>query len=396
MTNNFEIINHNEIKKRIVAHFLKFSFLAIQKSPIKKRSRRRTLSKEMPNQAGATLENQWPEIESVYISTQTMIEQLQANSVALVSEKLDGSNLSVSSEGKISTRRKIILTKPSSKKLKETKFAGESLATLEPVMTCVKNLAENWQQKIGAKFELTIFGEWIQCGTASSKEDKFSYEKRGLLRGHLYTFGLGLVFDKGLEKAKKYLNSKGFSVSVQSEKFLILILNPELKKLFDQNMILTVPILSTLPFVQVFKKMSADLLQHKVEGFIITIPCKNLILKWKGYEDSDPRRIENFIEITAKCKIAEAIGPLNKVLQESILFHAQGRKRFLDKAFVSARSKFPRLDDILSDYSDDEKAKIIQGYKFNLVQEITKDFAKAFGCTQESIEAFVNQEVKHK
>ena len=34
------------------------------------------------------------------------------------------------------------------------------------------------------------------------------------------------------------------------------------------------------------------------------------------------------------------------------------------------------------------------GYKFTLVEEITKDFGKAFGCDKEAIRAFVNQEVK--
>ena len=127
---------------------------------------------------------------------------------------------------------------------------------------------------------------------------------------------------------------------------------------------------------------------------------QGIILKWKGYEDSDPRRVESFIDITDHCKLAEAIGPLNQVLQESILYNAHGRKRYhdpnLSNAFQSARSKFPRLDDILSNFSGNPqlKAEIIEGYKFTIVDEITKDFGKAFGCTKKSIEAFVNHEVK--
>ena len=64
-------------------------------------------------------------------------------------------------------------------------------------------------------------------------------------------------------------------------------------------------------------------------------------------------------------------------------------------AFNSARSKFPRLDDILNNVGDPiQKAKLIEGYKFTLVKEITKDFGKAFGVNQESIKSFVNQEVQ--
>ena len=44
---------------------------------------------------------------------------------------------------------------------------------------------------------------------------------------------------------------------------------------------------------------------------------QGIILKWKGCEDNDPRRVESFIDITDHCKLAEAIGPLNQVLQVS-------------------------------------------------------------------------------
>ena len=95
----------------------------------------------------------------------------------------------------------------------------------------------------------------------------------------------------------------------------------------------------------------------------------------------------------------EALDPLNKVLQESLLYNAHGRKRYFDPnlgnnfiskyslvcnkltitkkkfnlhiysfysnivdAFNSARSKFPRLDDILCNAGDPEqKAKLIEG-----------------------------------
>ena len=53
-----------------------------------------------------------------------------------------------------------------------------------------------------------------------------------------------------------------------------------------------------------------------------------VILKWKGYEDNDPRRVGAFVDITAKCKVEEAIKPLDRVLKESILFNGAGRKRY--------------------------------------------------------------------
>ena len=69
------------------------------KSPTKRFKQPKNLVEIPSNQPGGTLEHQWPEIESVYLATETMIEQLNENPIALISEKLDGSNLSVSSSG---------------------------------------------------------------------------------------------------------------------------------------------------------------------------------------------------------------------------------------------------------------------------------------------------------
>ena len=70
---------------------------------------------------------------------------------------------------------------PSSNELKTLKFAGEPLTSLEPLMKTSQLLAQNYFPKIlsNNNFTVTIFGEWIQCGTASSKEDKFCYAEKG-------------------------------------------------------------------------------------------------------------------------------------------------------------------------------------------------------------------------
>ena len=75
------------------------------KSPTKRFKQPKNLVEIPSNQPGGTLEHQWPEIESVYLATETMIEQLNENPIALISEKLDGSNLSVSSSGMTQMRR---------------------------------------------------------------------------------------------------------------------------------------------------------------------------------------------------------------------------------------------------------------------------------------------------
>ena len=100
----------------------------------------------------------------------------------------------------------------------------------------------------------------------------------GLEKGQLYAFGLGLTFEgqnlskEALKKVKKQLASKGFAPKTINDNFIILILNSDLKHLFDKHNVLTVPILQTLPLVNVFSKVADDLLRHQLEGLIITIP----------------------------------------------------------------------------------------------------------------------------
>ena len=338
-----------------------------------------------------------------------MIEHLTQDHIALVSEKLDGSNLSVSSAGIVASRRKILLVNPSPADLEKTKFAGESLTSLKPILVNIKSMLKSVFNPMlpNQKPEIIVYGEWVQEGTASSKEDKFNYKERRLDQGKLYGFGLGIYFRDAIDPAdlqnvKYILKKHRFAVASHSfkEDMVIIMLNGELKRLFEKYHIPVVPVLHTLPFTKIFAKLADELLQQKVEGYILTIPSKGQVFKWKGCEESDPRRVEAFVDLASACsQITEAIMPLNKVLQESLLYNAHGRKRYFDpslvSAFNSARSKFPRLSDVLADVHDEQsRKKIIQGYKFTLADEITKDFGKVFGCTTaESIETFIKHEM---
>ena len=48
---------------------------------------------------------------------------------------------------------------------------------------------------INERIEIYLYGEWIHrnCQTADSNLDKYNYKQRGILPGHLYAFGLGIV-----------------------------------------------------------------------------------------------------------------------------------------------------------------------------------------------------------
>ena len=90
------------------------------------------------------------------------------------------------------------------------------------------------------------------------------------------------------------------------------------------------------PKIPKFEKYSTHSTAVWGEGRIIYLELpfffQGIILKWKGYEDNDPRRVEAFVDITEVCKVKEAIEPLDQVLKESILFNGAGRKRYHDAA----------------------------------------------------------------
>ncbi len=148
--------------------------------------------------------------------------------------------------------------------------------------------------------------------------------------------------------------------------------------------------------------MASDLLHQKTEGFVITVPSLGKILKWKGVEDTDPRREDCLKQIYQKVDVyvvdTDDLAGLKLVLDASIEFQkSKGKKRELLDAFISAKSKFPRLDDYFNlKLKKKKKSLITQGYKFELAEEIVKDFSAAFGNTsptKDQVIKFVNDQV---
>ena len=118
----------------------------------------------------------------------------------------------------------------------------------------------------------------------------YYFSTLGLEKGQLYAFGLGLTFEgqnlskEALKKVRKQLVAKGFAPKMINDNFIILVLNSDLKHLFDKHNVLTVPVLQTLPLVSIFNKMAEDLLKHRLEGLIITIPEEGKTrMVWETY-----------------------------------------------------------------------------------------------------------------
>ena len=69
---------------------------------------------------------QWPKTSHLHRGHLT--NYYKHNTPCTVSEKLDGSNFSVTSQGVIASRRKVVLVRPDADTLSGFKFIGASLA----------------------------------------------------------------------------------------------------------------------------------------------------------------------------------------------------------------------------------------------------------------------------
>ena len=247
-------------------------------------------------------DDQWPKTQNFINVNNDVAELLDENPYVFVSEKLDGSNLSISSSGVIASRRKILLRDASEENLKKTEFMHSTLISVINVVQAMKALKKEFLELLclpnSHNFDLTIYGEWILQGTSHGKEDIFKYNERNIKTGHFYGFGLRIsLWNQCLDgnaiwKIQNILRSKGFVIQNSDilrkrknetrKKDIVIFMNESLKQLFDRYKIATVPVYPrAMKLNEVFQKFCSELLEKKFEGFIITFPSKGNILKWK-------------------------------------------------------------------------------------------------------------------
>jgi hypothetical protein len=125
------------------------------------------MAKKNPFQCsvGSEFQLQWPQIQGVLSisSTEEILNLLEENPVTTVTEKLDGSNLCLSSAQWVASRRRVILDRPTEEELTKHKFCGVALTTLAQVLPKVSKLAEDMKKYFpNREFEVLLYGEWIQ------------------------------------------------------------------------------------------------------------------------------------------------------------------------------------------------------------------------------------------
>ena len=116
------------------------------------------------------------------------------NPRVLVSEKYDGSNLAVSSEGVVASRRTVLLVRPCREDLINFTFQSAPLATLDGLFERLLELKKGFASLIPSNVslkEVLVYGELILKGTATGKEDRYGYRNKGYSLGDLLIFGVG-------------------------------------------------------------------------------------------------------------------------------------------------------------------------------------------------------------
>ena len=106
-------------------------------------------------------EDQWPPTLNFINANNDVAELLDENPNVFVSEKLDGSNLSISSNGAIASRRKILLRDPSEKNLMVTEFMHSTLFSVMQIVQAMKDMKKEFLELLclpnSHNFDLTTY-----------------------------------------------------------------------------------------------------------------------------------------------------------------------------------------------------------------------------------------------
>ena len=353
---------------------------------------------------------QWPETACILDAAECLNTLLEGDEDAFVTEKLDGSNLSLHSDMTIASRRTVLATDATPSDLQRLKFAGLSLQNLQQPMAQVSKMEKRFGQLFPFLDPIVmVYGEFIRKGTATSKEDRFGYSERGYLPGHFYAFGIGLRFQQQLDeqdmsKVKKVLEDKeGLSVitmgSDNSQRYCVAILNDAIANIFADYSIKSIPY-DRMKLSEVFPSYQESLsAKDSVEGVVISVPSTANLFKWKGHEESfSPERTKRLEALgdtlgawprVSQCllEVAElGLCEQRRERREKIL------QKKLEKALSSAKSKYPSISDEL-----DSSQRPLEEVVENLRQRLSEEMVEDAGNDEEFLKAipdFVAKNVK--
>ena len=244
------------------------------------------------------LDYPYPKTEGVFSSNSVdeLKNAIDENDFWTITEKLDGSNVCISSEGWIASRNQIIANFAQSKNWRMKKFNKQTLEHLAPLYDKIHQLSTILNNECDFELNLEedqilLYGEFMLEGTAVSKHDIYNYKLQKYKPGHLFVFGIGFVFKTDIEKKEKLLEThfghvRSFPSLTQATTYFVCPVNYLNKFFFDFAKIPTVPIVGRDEFNTLMtNELFIGQLKHRyLEGFVLT-NSTNKIFKWK-YQES--------------------------------------------------------------------------------------------------------------
>jgi len=359
---------------------------------------------ESDNSVGSVFTKQWPEMRHVFQS-ENLEKYLEPGVAGFVSEKLDGSNLAVTSRGVVSSRRNILMKEPSAAELEKFKFSGVTLSKLVGVFDKLATLEKHFQGLFPfLDVEVVVYGELIQKGTATCKEDKFHYRPRGIEPGEFHIFGAGISFQEKLNtsqigKAKQHLKENGYSVishenDLTEKIHLVLLMNEKLSDLLRVHGFKDVVNHEKMNLLEALSTFSVKLLNNAIEGVVINFGEE--ILKWKGLDESYPDMFIEQINALEKNIHVDAFVYIKSVANKAREEREKLRKEkvteiLLERAYKSAMTKMRSLEDHAAE--GELTDAVITGFKKVLEEEMMKDCHSNVEYEQK-LEAFITSKIK--
>ena len=326
----------------------------------------------------------WPKIKGFHTgsSAQEMVNHLKANKIWNVTEKLDGSNVCLSTQGWMSSRSQIISTRDAPK----TVFQGVHLKNISSTFSKLDTFKDLLQKNFfkGKELEVLLYGELILQGTGMTKYDLYHYRERKLLPGEIHCFAIGLVLPEGTDLPFVFEN--GFPHQGQHQLCHIIPMSFYLSKLLQITHIDHVPLLfsGTLSDLVENKYLVERIFHRKVEGFILSGAKGEGFIKWKYIEDPTDEykmHFENMMDLAGDSMAIFGVGMLQELFVISQRFMTKmGDFRHNDMLKIYFETEGEKFVELLNKaYSDG-----IMSFKLAFEKETERVFRITKDCLKES------------
>ena len=296
---------------------------------------------------GSPIPYTWPKITGIMTNSkeEEIMNHIKQNQYWTITEKLHGYNCSISSKGWIASRNKIIGLREDLN-VSSRKFQGLTLEHMVSMFPKLDKLYEKIQKSFYPtdKFELVLFGEMMGNGTANSLHDIYNYKQKGYKTGHMYVFGLALIFENENYYSPKYYFGNVF----KNENFYIIPLDWYIKPLLTSCNIDSVKLYNPLQLQQIFtdRKLADQLMNRECEGFILSNLLGKGILKWKypeqksEFQDQHLEKLNNLASTNREKKCVSVFKAIYDCVDNYITnLDSKSAELYLNQYFTDSKKR---------------------------------------------------------